>query len=66
MTTSEFYKEEQEQLLGYRELFGILWFRRFLFLGTFISIFAFALVVALTKSPIYKSSMQLLILLKVK
>ncbi len=47
--------------LGYGQLLGVLWRRRFWFLGTFISVFVLATVMALRKPPIYQSSMQLLI-----
>ncbi len=60
MTNSAADISEQTEL-GYGQLFGVLWRRRFWFLATFISVFALATVKALRKPPLYKSSMQLLI-----
>ncbi|MGP1384739.1 MAG: GumC family protein [Thainema sp.] len=52
---------EPETEFGYGQLFGIIWRRRWWFLGVFSSAISVATVVALNEKPTYQSSMQLLV-----
>ena len=47
--------------LGYGELLGIFWRRRFWFLGVFSAILAVSVPLALNKKPYYQSYMQMLV-----
>ena len=50
-----------ESDLGYGQLFGKLWRRRFWFAGVFTGVLAIAVPISLSKQPIYQSSMQILL-----
>lgn len=52
---------ENENDLGYGQLFAKLWNRRFLFLGVFSGVLAVAIPLSLIKQPIYQSYMQVLV-----
>ncbi|AFZ34368.1 capsular exopolysaccharide family [Stanieria cyanosphaera PCC 7437] len=53
--------EENSSDLGYGQLLGILWRRRFWIGGVFLGVLAVAIPLALMKQPLYMSQMQLLI-----
>lgn len=52
---------EPESEFGYGQLFGIIWRRRWWFLGVFGSAIAIAAFFASQEEPLYQSSMQLLV-----
>lgn len=52
---------EPESEFGYGQLFGIIWRRRWWFLGVFSSAIALSVFFALREEPVYQSSMQLLV-----
>lgn len=52
---------EPEAEFGYGQLFGVIWRRRWWFLGVFSSAIAISVFFALREEPIYQSSMQLLV-----
>lgn len=52
---------EPEAEFGYGQLFGIIWRRRWWFLGVFSSAIAIAAFFASQEEPLYQSSMQLLV-----
>jgi capsular exopolysaccharide synthesis family protein len=53
--------EENSSDLGYGQLLGILWRRRFCLGGVFLGVLALAIPWALAKQPLYMSQMQLLV-----
>jgi capsular exopolysaccharide synthesis family protein len=53
--------EEQGSDLGYGQLLGILWRRRFWIGGVFLGVLAVAIPLSLMKQPLYMSQMQLLV-----
>jgi polysaccharide biosynthesis transport protein len=53
--------EENSSDLGYGQLLGILWRRRFWLGGVFLGVLALAIPWALMKQPLYMSQMQLLV-----
>lgn len=52
---------ENDNDLGYGQLFAKLWNRRFLFLGVFSGVLAVAIPLSLIKQPVYQSYMQILV-----
>ena len=52
---------ENDNDLGYGQLFAKLWNRRFLFLGVFSSVLAVGIPLSLIKQPVYQSYMQVLV-----
>ncbi|GFE68221.1 tyrosine-protein kinase domain-containing protein [Chroococcus sp. FPU101] len=61
MATQNNYDVSPETSGGYGQLLGILWYRRFWFLLTFISTFIALIPFAFREKPTYQSSMQLLV-----
>jgi capsular exopolysaccharide synthesis family protein len=53
--------EEDSSDLGYGQLLGVLWRRRFWLAGTFLAVLAVTIPWALMKQPLYMSKMQLLV-----
>ena len=54
------WEPEAQDDLGYGQLLGTLWNRRYWFLGVFSSVLAIGVPLALAKEPVYQSMMQFL------